>query len=774
MRIQKTDFQHTIFIAFVLTVLTGCSTTEGVPEGDRLYTGIKKIEYDEHEKSEHFYLTQQELEAALACAPNGGLFGSSRYRTPLQFRLWMWNAFSKKETKFAKWMTNSFGKAPVLMSNVNSDLRATVAQSALHAHGYFRGTVSATEVDCKNPKKAKVSYHVTPGHLFTLDSIKYEHFPPEAQALIDSTAEESLLSKDAPFDISTLDGERNRITNLFRDNGYYYYQPGYASYLADTLAVPGKVRVRLQMADSLPDAALRKWYIGNLDINLRRTYMEKIDSTRGRGNFKVHYNGKKPPLRMRVLMKDMKLRPRRPFSYSDYLESVSKLSSNGLFSLVDFNFTPRDSSATCDTLDLNLNCVFDKPYDFYVEGNLKGKTSGFLGPQLVLGLTKRNAFHGGENLNINLHGSYEWQTGHAFDNSETEVNSYEYGGDISLDFPRLLVPWTINRRHRFYTTPTTTIKASRNIVNRSGYFKRHILSGEITYNFQRNRHWSHQFTPLSIEYNYLKTGSEKFWDMILEHPYLFTVMSDVFIPKLKYTITYSNLATSNNPIFWQTSITESGNILSLGYMAFGNKWNEKGKETFKNPYAQFIKIESEFTKTWKMGEYDQLVGHLCAGWALPFGNSSYLPYTESFWVGGANSVRAFTVRSLGPGSFRANDKKWRFLEQIGNIKLQANIEYRPRLFGHLYGALFLDAGNVWDSTTDENDIVGSHIKTKDFLTDLAIGTGIGLRYDLEFFVVRFDWGIGIHAPYDTGKSGYFNIPSFRDGQSFHFAIGYPF
>ena len=144
-------------------------------------------------------------------------------------------------------MTNSFGKAPILMSNVNPDLRATVAQSALHAHGYFRGTVSATEVDCKNPKKAKVSYHVTPGHLFTLDSIKYEHFPPEAQALIDSTAEESLLSKDAPFDISTLDGERNRITNLFRDNGYYYYQPGYASYLADTLAVPGKVRVRLSL-----------------------------------------------------------------------------------------------------------------------------------------------------------------------------------------------------------------------------------------------------------------------------------------------------------------------------------------------------------------------------------------------------------------------------------------------------------------------------------------------------------------------------------------------
>lgn len=764
---------HILLFTFIVVVLTACSTTEGVPEGDRLYTGIDKIEYGAHEKSDHFSSTQEEIEAALACTPNGGLFGSSYYRTPFQFRLWIWNAFSKKNSKFSKWLTNSFGKAPVLMSKVNPELRAAVAQSALQAHGYFRGTVTSSEKDLKNPKKAKVSYHVEPNHLFTIDSIRYEHFPAEAQALIDSTANEALIHKEAPFDISTLDNERKRISNLFRDNGYYYYQSGYASYLADTFAVPGKVQVRLQMADSLPENALRKWYIGKLDINLRRSYMEKLDSTRGRGNFFVHFNGKKPPLRMRVLMNDMKIRPRRLFSNSDYIESVNKLSSNGLFSMVDFSFTPRDSSATCDTLDLNLNCVFDKPYDFFIESNLKGKTSGFLGPQLIVGLTKRNAFHGGENLTVNLHGSYEWQTGHVFDDSETEVNSYEYGGDISIDFPRLLVPWSINRRRRFFTPPTTTLKASRNIVNRSGYFKRHILSGELTYKYQRNQFWSHQFTPLSIEYNYLKNGTEKYYEMLNEHPYLMAVMSDMFIPKLKYTLTYSNAASSYNPIFWQTSVSESANILSLGYMAFGHSWNEKNKEMFKNKYAQFLKVETEFTKTWNMGDRDQLVAHFNAGYAWIYGNSDYLPFTECFWVGGANSVRAFTVRSLGPGSFRSAEKRWRFVEQIGNIKLQANLEYRTRLFGNLFGAVFLDAGNVWD--TENSDILeGSEFKFSNLKDDLALGTGIGLRYDLDFFVIRFDWGIGIHAPYDTGKSGYYNIPSFKDGQSFHFAIGYPF
>ena len=167
------------------------------------------------------------------------------------------------------------------------------------------------------------------------------------------------------------------------------------------------------------------------------------------------------------------------------------------------------------------------------------------------------------------------------------------------------------------------------------------------------------------------------------------------------------------------------------------------------------------------------MGHLSAGYAWAYGNSLSIPYTEAFWVGGANSIRAFTVRSIGPGSYHSDDKRWRFIEEIGNLKLQANLELRPRLFGNLYGAIFLDAGNVW-SISDGEELDGGDFETKNFLNEIALGTGVGIRYNLDFFVVRLDWGWGIHAPYDTGKSGYFNIPSFRDGQSIHFAIGYPF
>ena len=218
-----------IFLLSFLILLASCSTTSSVPDGDRLYTGIDKVTYVNYEKNDHFTTTQEEVAAALDCPPNGALFGSSYYRTPLQWRLWIWNAFSDKESGFAKWMTKSFGKAPVLMSNVNPELRASVAQSALNVHGYFRGKVTATEVDTRNPKKAKVGYLVDMGHLFTIDTLQYENFPLEAQALIDSTREEALVKTGVPFDASTLDAERNRISTLFRDNGFYYYQPGYAS-----------------------------------------------------------------------------------------------------------------------------------------------------------------------------------------------------------------------------------------------------------------------------------------------------------------------------------------------------------------------------------------------------------------------------------------------------------------------------------------------------------------------------------------------------------------
>lgn len=790
---MRRPYHHILSSCAAITCLwwlVGCAPlTSGVPDGDKLYVGIDHIDYVNYDNNAHFSTTKEEVEAALALPPNGSLFGSSTIRSPFQPRLMIWNHFSKKDTKFAEWMTKSFGKPPVLLSGVNPELRAAVAQSALNVHGYFRGKVSAETIDTRHPKKGKVGYTVDLGHLFTIDTLEYVNFPTDAMALIDSTAEERLVKTGDPFDISTLDGERSRVGTLLRDNGYYFFQPGYASYLADTLSLPGKARMKLQLADSLPSQALRKFYIGKVDFDLRRTMRETLDNHNTRRQFTVNFHGRKQPIRMGVILRDVKLRSGNLFSYSDYQQTLSKLNANGLFSMVNFAFTPRDSLMLSDTLDMRVTCVFDKPYDFYVEGNLNGKTSGFYGPQLVVGLTKRNAFKGGEKLDINLHGSYEWLLSRSFDEGGLDMNSYEYGGDVSLEIPRFETFFFRRnrnnrsnnsnasrppRRRRYFSTPTTTLKASSNTINRSGYFKRHVVSGELTYRFQTSRYWQHTFTPLSIEYNYMKDASEKFMDMMIAHPYLLASMIDVFIPKMKYTVYYTTPKGHRNNFYWDASVSESSNLLALGYMAFGKQWSEKNKELFKNPFAQFIKLETNVTKTWDLTEHSQFVAHLNLGAAWAFGNTEYVPYTEQFWVGGANSIRAFAVRSLGPGRYHTDDKRWRYIEETGDLKIQANLEYRSRLFGNLYGAVFLDAGNVWRLGSEKGIEDMSVFKFSNLLDEMALGTGVGLRYDLDYFVIRLDWGIGLHVPYETGKSGYFNIPSFGKGQSLHFAIGYPF
>lgn len=766
---MKITNSFSLYIILIISgVFVSCSSTKNIPEGDQLFVGLTKIEYKNYEKNDHFVAVQEEVEAALATAPNGALFGSSYYRSPFPYGLWIWNAFSKSRSVFSKWMTKSFGKPPVLMSWVNPELRANVTRELLRANGYFDSSVEYNVITQKNPKKAKIGYTVNLGRLYRIDSLRYVNFPQRADSLIRATIGETLIHPGDPFKVSTLDAERTRLSNVFRNNGYYYYQPGYASYLADTISVPDTVQLRLQYADSVPANVRRKWYIGKVNLELRKDYMEELSDSLEHRYFTVRFNGRKPPLRTRVILRDLKLRPRKLYSYDDYLQSANKITGTGLFSYVDFKFTPRDTTLRCDTLDLTLSCVFDKPYDFYVEANMVGKTSGKLGPGAVIGISRRNAFRGGEKLDININGSYEWQTGHNADGSSSEMNSYEYGANVSLEIPRLLLPfWS---RVRWYNTPSTILKASSSVINRSGYFKRHIVSGELTYNFQRTATSVHQFSPLILQYEYMTRMTSAFSDILEENPYLLVTMADQFVPKMRYTYTYSSPTNYRSPIYWQVAVSEASNLLSLGYMMAGNKWNEKSKQLFKNPYAQFFKIETDFRKTWAVGDHSQLVGHVSAGFIWSYGNSVSAPYSEQFYVGGANSIRAFNVRSIGPGAYHTDSEHASYMDQTGDIKLQANLEYRFRLFGNLYGATFLDAGNVW-ALRDDGYRTNSVFKVKNLLKETALGTGVGLRYDLEFFVLRLDWGVGLHVPY---KSGFYNISSFGDGQSLHFAIGYPF
>ena len=782
-----------------LMILSSCSTTSAIPNDEHLYTGMLSTKYDNYQLNRHFNEVKEELDVILATKPNAALFGSPTMRSPFPVGLWIWNTFSQDTTSLSRWIVRTFGSAPVLMSSTTPDLRVTLGENFLRKRGYFNGKIIYEKIHQSNPKKMRLQYAVNMGRLWLIDSIQYTNFPSTADSLLNANLDKAIIHKGDAFDVATLEKERQRITNLFRNNGYYYYQNDDASYLADTTKTYGLAAVRLQMADSVSNIKLKKWSIGSINIDLHRQFGDTLNQQQRFRDIVFNYNGASIPLRLRAISNDLKLWPGSIYNNELFEKSQQLINSSGIFSATNFTFTPRDTTEACNVLDMKINCILDKPYDFYIETYGKNKTSGKYGPEGIIGLVKRNAFHGGEKVNLRVHGAYEWTISNYDDDiNRDNINNYEYGADASLQFPRLLNPFILSSRkfwerekrrvseaaekgevyipkspRTYYATPSTTFKASVNILNRSKYFKRHIVSGELTYQWQPNECNSYSFSPLTLTYEYMNKVTKPYLELIENTPFLEVSLADQFIPKMVFQYNYMSPAHYKNPIKIWATISEASNILSAGYSLFGRHWNEKNKKIFKNPYAQFIKLDANFTKIWTIGEKNSIASHINLGTIWTYGNRDVAPYTEEFYVGGANSIRAFNVRKIGPGRYRSTQHTRSYVEQIGDIKIQCNLEYRPHLVGSLYGALFLDAGNVWTMHYDEGRPEG-YFRIKNIFKDMALGTGIGFRYDISYFTIRLDWGIGLHVPYETGKSGFYNISQFKDAQALHFAIGLPF
>jgi len=720
-------FCTAIVVLFVLTaMLSACSTTSALPEGEQLYTGMTPTEYTNYTKNAHFNAVQEELDIVLATKPNASLFGSPSLKSPFPVGLWIWNAFSPDTTKFGRWITRVFGSRPITLSNVSPDLHATVGKNLLNKRGYFNNKITHELVPQSNKKKIKLKYTVNMGHLWTIDSLQYVDFPPDADSLIQASRPNAIIKNGDAFDVATLEQERQRLTSLFRNNGYYYYKNNDASYLADTTIVRGKVITRLQLADSINPIDLKQWRIGKITVNLQKNFMEELRQHRKKQGFDLNFNGRHSPLRSRVIANDLQFRPGDLYQQSKHTETMERLNATRLFTASNISFKPSNSTDTCSTLNVTLDFMFDRPYDFYVEAYGRGKTTGKYGPELVVGVTKRNAFRGAELLNVRLHGAYEWTTKRSNDAGTTgRINDYQYGAEVSLQFPRFLNPFktpprilrermrkreaaaiaagkplTLKPQRTYFESPMTTLSASTNVIKRALYFKRHVVAGELTYSWAPSARHSFIFKPLSLTYEYMRSVTDRFKALTDSVPYLEVSMADQFIPKALFQYTYQSPSGYANPIRWWSTVSEASNVLALGYLASGEKWNKREKTMFKNPFAQFVKIETNFTKLWALSGKSSIAAHANAGVVWAYGNSRFAPYSEQFFVGGANSIRAFNVREIGPGTYRSASLVRSYVEQTGEVKVQANVEYRPHLVGNLYGALFLDAGNVWTLHSD--------------------------------------------------------------------------
>ncbi len=756
---------NAVAAALAVAVVAGCSTTRRLPAGEVLYTGVKKVEISAPDGMEVPSDVADELKGAVAVKPNNPLFGSVSYRTPFPIGLWVYNNWSNPPKGLKHWLYEKLVAEPVLVSDVRPEVRVKMMDEILDNNGYFMGGASYELVKGKNKKKAKILYRVTTGPEYMLDSIILPTDSCHLTHVIDSVARRiKYLKPGVRYSSDSLSTVRTRIANSLRNRGYYFFRPEYIEYLADSTINPRHIALKMKLASNIPAFALKRYRTGKVTTYIYRNEGGGTpDTIHTRVGDVVQM--KPSRLRTKVIPENVAFRPGKYFSVRDMDRTQTYLSRLSIFNAINIEVTP-DTASTEPLLDVDIVCTFDRPLEASIEVNASSKSNSYLGPGVILGVTNRNVFGGGEQLSVNLTGAYEWQTGR---NRSSVFNSYEVGLNASLAFPRLLAPKFIPRLRR--AANWTRVSLGADLLNRPHYFKMAQFNASFGYDWRSKRYIANNLTVFKLTYTNLMHTTHAFDSIMDANPAIAQSFKSQFIPQMSYSMVYDRAMNRNNTINIQATVTEAGNVFWALWEACGKKGE---KELFGNPFSQFIKGTAQVVYGRRLGGSHWLMSRVMVGAAHAYGNSSQVPYSEQFYCGGANSVRAFTVRSLGPGSYHTPGKSANdYFDQTGTFKFEANIEYRFPILGPLHGAVFMDVGNVW-LLKDDPQRPGGTLKASSFLRELALGTGAGLRFDIGMLVVRADLGIGIHAPYDTGRSGYYNMTSFKNSLAFHLAIGYPF
>lgn len=761
-----------LWTLLLVQALTSCSTTRRLEEGETLYTGIKGIEYETDTSSVAPLPSslKTDIRTDVFVAPNN-YWKLLNWHYPFPLGLWVYNNWPNPEKGFKHWLFEKLAADPVLVSDVRPDARVKMVEQTLQNNGYFRGKASFTLVPARhNRRKASIQYKVKPGPPFAFQTFQFLRDSAAVTSVINNIAErDPYLRPGRQYNVDSLKAARLRITNELRTRGYYYFTPEFIEYLADTVAVPGKIQMRMTLGKGMPQSVLEPYRTGRVNVYVyrpnRRSRLPNDTIVTERATII-----RQMPTRLRkgTISDNVRFRPGKIFSVRDMDRTQAYLSRLGIFSSVNINPVPDTLRTDGERrLDVDIVCVMDRPLEATVEVNASSKSNSYIGPGLSLGIMNRNTFGGGEQFSVNLTGTYEWQTGR---DRSSLFNSYEVMLSSTLAFPRLLAPKFVPRRRRQINWTRFNINAD--LLNRPHYFKMMQYNMGMSYDWQSHRHVNMSFTPLKLTYTKLMNTTHDFDSIMTANPAVAQSFMSQFIPQAQYSYVLDRQYGGHSRVNFSFTVQEAGNIFWSIYQLCGKHGEKK---LFGTPFAQFVKGQTQLVYGYRTGPGDTwLVLRGLVGAAHAYGNSGQVPYAEQFYCGGANSVRAFTVRSLGPGSYRAphntaND----YFDQTGTFKFEANAEFRFPIAGPLHGAVFLDAGNVW-LLKDDPQRPGGTLHGSSFLRDLALGTGLGLRVDISMLVLRGDLGIGIHAPYDTGRSGYYNMPSFGKSLAFHLAIGYPF
>lgn len=658
----------------------------------------------------------------------------------------------KEKPKLFSLFRNPFSRKPVIYDTLQARLSCQDLMTAMQNEGYMNAGVSLyTET---KGKKLKATYLLHPGQPFLIGKVNYDIQDEGILQLLhlDQPANQQ-IKPGMRFTVEALDNERKRIAGLLSDNGYFRFNKDFIHFAADTIMGRKDIALTLQLRKYKPNNNSPE--VDHTRYLIRDVLFQSNDSDR------IH-------LRKQVLLNATAIKEGRPYDASALQRTY-----NNFARLQAVKYTNIKFAEVPDTnlLDCHIQISTNKPstISFQPEGT---NTAGDLGAAASITYTNRNLFHGSEQLSIEFRGAYEAITGLE---GYQDQNYTEFSVETKLVFPRFLAPF-LSKSFRRRQTASSEWAVSWDFQNRPEFHRR-VFSSAWRYRWSEPKHHlNYRFDLLDLNYVYMPWISSTFKrdyldnaenrNAILRYNY-----EDIFIMKTGFTVSYTDGVDAVRANF-----ESAGNLLNGVSKGFGFKTNSQGQHTLFNiAYAQYVKFDFDYTHLFQFDKRNALALHAGLGVAYPYGNSTVLPFEKRYFSGGANSVRGWSVRELGPGKFKGTDGRIDFINQTGDVKLDLNAEYRSSLFWKLQGALFIDAGNIW-TLRNYAEQPGGQFKFTEFYKQIAASYGMGLRLNFDYFILRFDVGMkAINPAYESEKEHWSIIhPKLSRDFDFHFAVGLPF
>ncbi|MFO7873315.1 MAG: BamA/TamA family outer membrane protein [Bacteroidales bacterium] len=760
----------TIFAFGAMLSFSGCSGMRHLEEDSRLYTGAE-LHIEEETPVEDERTVERELNRVLRPQPNNKFLMSRP-------RMWLYLVTDGSETGWRNWLNRRLGEAPVYEEQLSVEQHERLLANRLNNMGYFDAGI---EYQLQGDEKTvSVDYHITLKPPYTFGELHPVDGNEQVEGAINEQLAHTLIQTGEPYSLDLLKQERQRIEQALNNQGYYYFHADHLLFQADSVAGDRRVDIYATLKEEAPPFARRPFRIG--DVFIHADYLaanvppdaSKDTISIGDG---VYFTDAASQFNPGIFMRSLFLSRDSLYNADHHQRTRNHLMSLGSFRFVNIRFSRRQDTED-DLLDMRVLLSPMEKRSITAEISGVTKSNNFAGPGFSATLTNHNLFGGAEALTLRFDGAYELLVG-----SQHSASAREFGLETSLSFPRFLLPGDHDIGRRVFS-PKTDLSLGVRHMNRTDAFSLTTMQAGYAYGWNSSRTTQYRVSPLVFRLFRLGDVEEGMEGLLMDGALLREGLFEQFIIGSEYDLTYNSRLDpdTRNDWFVQLGVDFSGNLayLLMNYVLNTSPLEEGGFGIFNQHFAQYTKADADIRYYLDFGNGRRLVTRLFTGAGIPYSNSDMMPYVKQYIIGGANSVRAFHPRDLGPGSYSpdADDGAGYNIYRTGELKLEANLEYRFAITNIFKGALFLDAGNIWRLEADGN-VPGGTFSADRFAEEIALGAGTGLRIDAGFFILRFDFAIPLADP-ATNDGSYFDSVRLldsdwrRDHLVFNLGIGYPF